>query len=92
MIWTVAAALIVAATSIGIARWYRADSVLRRRQRAQMMVTLKDGTTFRGVLTDHDRRTIVLASVEHLSDATTRVPVDGEVVLQLSDVKYTQRL
>lgn len=87
-----ASALILAAVAVGLAWWFRADSVLRRRRRAQWMVTLKDGTAFRGVLSDHDRRSIVLSDAEHYSDETTRVPVDGEVVILLGDVKYAQRL
>ena len=89
---TVAAAVILAVVAVGVAWWFRADSVLRRRRRAQWMVTLKDGGAFRGVLSDHDRRSIVLSNAEHFSDETTRVPVDGEVVIQLGDVKYAQRL
>lgn len=71
--------------------WHSADSVLRRRERTQWVVTLKDGAAFRGVLTDHDRRSIVLSDAEHLADSA-RVPVDGEVVISLADVKYAQRL
>lgn len=89
---TLVSALILAAVAVGLAWWFRADTVLRRRQRAQWMVTLKAGGAFRGVLSDHDRRCIVLSDAEHYSDETTRVPVDGEVVIQLGDVKYAQRL
>lgn len=71
--------------------WYGADSVLRRRERTQWVVTLKDGTAFQGVLTDHDRRSIVLSDAEHYADSS-HVPVDGEVVILLADVKYAQRL
>lgn len=87
----VAAALIVGAAALVAVWWYSADSVLRRRERTQWVVTLKDGAAFRGVLTDHDRRSIVLSEAEHLADSA-RVPVDGEVVILLTDVKYAQRL
>lgn len=87
---TIVAALILAAVALGLAWWFRADSVLKRRARQQWVVTLKDGTGFRGVLSDHDRRTIVLSDAEHIGDA--RVPVDGEVVILLADMKYAQRL
>lgn len=86
-----AAALVIAATASGLAWWFRGDSVLKRRERAQWVVTLKDGTAFRGVLTDHDRRSIVLSDADHMG-GDSRTPVDGEVVILLGDVKYAQRL
>lgn len=86
-----ASALILAATAVALAWWFRGDSVLRRRERSQWVVTLKDGATFRGVLTDHDRSAIVLSNADHFS-GDSRIPVDGEVVILLGDVKYAQHL
>lgn len=73
--------------------WQRRDtgSVLSRRERKQWVVTLKSGEAFRGVLTDHDTGCLVLSSAEHYSDPLTPIPVDGEVVVLLSDIKYAQR-
>lgn len=88
---TIVAALVLVVAAVGLAWWFRGDGVLRRRARSQWVVTLKDGTAFRGVLTDHDRRSIVLSDADHMG-GDSRTPVDGEVVILLADVKYAQRL
>lgn len=88
--------LLVACVALGSAvviLWQRQDTgnVLSRRERKQWVVTLKSGEAFRGVLTDHDAGCVVLSNAEHYADPTSPVPVDGEVVVLLSDIKYAQR-
>lgn len=65
--------------------------VVRRRRRCPVVVTLKSGGGFKGVLVDDDSRAVVLRNVESLEDAKL-LPVDGEVIVPWSDVKYLQRL
>ena len=64
--------------------------VLRRRRHCPVVVTLKSGGGFKGVLADDDSRTLVLRNVEAID--TKLVAVDGEVIVPWSDVKYLQRL
>lgn len=62
-----------------------------RRRRAPVMVTLKTGDAFRGVLADHDRAVIVLRNAESVT-GDGRLLVDGELIIERSDVRYVQRL
>jgi small nuclear ribonucleoprotein (snRNP)-like protein len=88
--------LVVNLGALGVAGWWfvvrRPESVLERRRRKQWVITLKSGEAFRGVLTDHDTGSVVLSDAEHYADPTSPVPVDGEVVVLLGDIKYAQRL
>lgn len=88
--------LCVAVAALGtglVVLWQRqaTGGVLARRERKQWVITLKSGEAFRGVLTDHDKGCVVLANAEHYSDPLSPIPVDGEVVVLLSDIKYAQR-
>lgn len=68
-------------------RWFR--GVLRRRTVKAAIVTLKSGSSFRGVLWEHDWQALVLRNVQLLSpDAPT--PVDGELVVFVADVDTMQ--
>lgn len=65
--------------------------VLRRRLLKAVLVTLKTGETFRGVLWQHDREAVVLrnvAAVDPHADQPTAV--DGEVVVFVADVAFLQ--
>lgn len=72
--------------------WGR-DRLLRRRARQVVVVTLKSGLAFRGVLFDVDARSFVLRNAEALEQGQdgTHVPVDGEVFMSRSDVEFWQR-
>lgn len=72
--------------------WGR-DRLLRRRARQTVVVTLKSGLAFRGVLFDVDGRSLVLRNAEALEQGLngSHVPVDGEVVMARSDVEFWQR-
>lgn len=68
------------------------SKIMRNRLRRRVIVTMKDGAAFRGVLFSEDARALVLRNVEHIAvipGAPTQ-PVDGEVVLLLVDVAYLQ--
>lgn len=66
--------------------------VLRRRRLKRLIVTLKSGRAFDGVLWDHDSEAWVLRNALAIGpNPTDRVPVDGEVVLMVSEIDFTQR-
>lgn len=71
----------------------RPDSLLAERLRDMVIITLKAGGAFRGLLFDMDDRTLVLREAVVLDDGNTatRVPVDGELLLARADVHYMQR-
>jgi small nuclear ribonucleoprotein (snRNP)-like protein len=74
------------------AGWYldvRSDS-LRGRVRADVIVTLKTGDEFQGVLFEQDRRILILrGATQHLPQAV--IPVDGELLIRWDDVAYIQK-
>lgn len=69
------------------------DQLMRERLRDEVIVTLKAGGVFRGVLFDADQRSVVLRNTVMLDEGNTasQMPVDGELVLARSDVHYLQR-
>lgn len=71
----------------------RSSRVLRSRLRQRVLVTLKDGAAFDGVLFDQDDRAIVLrdSSAVGAGENRTNLPLDGEVILLLPDISYMQR-
>ena len=80
------AAAAVSSTLLVLAR----VRVMRRRRSCPVVLTLKSGEGFKGVLADEDARVLVLRNVEAI-DAKP-VAVDGEIIVPWSDVKYLQRL
>ena len=87
----VLAALIVAVAAVAMFAWSRLSGVLRARRKSPVIVTLKSGAAFKGVLAGDDARALVLSGAETLEDAKP-IPVDGEVIVPWADVKYLQRL
>lgn len=72
--------------------WFRSQRCLRGRYRSTVIVTLKTGTAFRGVLFDSDPASLVLRNAEILSQGVKApVPVDGEVLMQFNEVEFIQR-
>lgn len=67
--------------------------ILRSRTRDRVLVTTKDGAGFAGVLFDVDAKALVLRESQALGAAEDKsdVPLDGEVIVLLSDVAYLQR-
>lgn len=66
--------------------------LLNQRLRHKVIVTLKDGASFSGVLYEADSEALVLRSAEAL-DSDPRsgpVPVDGEVLILRADVSFMQ--
>lgn len=67
--------------------------VLRSRLREQFLVTTKDGAAFSGVLYSADDKAVVLrnAAAVGAGENKTDLPLDGEIIVLLSDVAYLQR-
>lgn len=67
------------------------DRILRDRRREEILVTLKSGETFSGVLIDHDERHLVLLAASAVSADGSKVKADGSVVLPWDNVAYWQK-
>lgn len=82
---------LVAATSLSV-RVGR-DRLLRERLCDKVVVTLKSGPSFSGVLFKVDDRTVILRDTQALEAGPGGGPaaVDGELVLFRSDIDYLQR-
>lgn len=66
---------------------------LKDRLRSRMIVTLKSGDTFDGVLWSQDREVWVLRNATALQAGPrgANVGLDGEVLLFVSEINYVQR-
>lgn len=88
----IAAAALVALVIGALVGWSASRSwVWNARRHRRIVVTLKSGDGFQGVLAGVDAHTLALRDAEKLG-GDTNVPVDGEVIVQLADIKYAQRL
>jgi hypothetical protein len=67
--------------------------VLRRRRLKRLIVTLKSGATFDGVLWQHDGEAWVLRNTLAIGNKgeTDKVAVDGELILLTADIDYVQQ-
>ena len=70
--------------------WFR-PSIIESRVRARVIVTLKSGEAFRGVLTEHDDRALVLRETLAANGGQESIPVDGELIVLWADVAYLQK-
>lgn len=92
MILEVVAATVASSGVAVAATWPSRDRLVRRRVRDTVVVTLKDGQAFRGVLFDVDGRSFVLRDTKVVvADGARQVPVDGELLVARADVAYMQR-
>jgi len=66
------------------------DRLLKTRLREDFVITLLDGSGWRGVLYAIDARTVILRDAEALGDQA-RGPVDGELILARDRIDYMQR-
>lgn len=64
-----------------------------RRRKSRVVVTLKSGAAFQGVLFATDRRVWVLRETVALAAAQDNgnVPADGEVLIFTADIEYVQK-
>ena len=69
------------------------DRLLRKRLLSRVVVTLKSGDSFEGVLYELDSRAWFLrdASAIGAGEKNTNLPLDGEVVLLTSEIAFAQR-
>lgn len=58
--------------------------------KSSVVVSLKSGSAFRGVLYDADEVAVVLKNAEK-AEGGTMLPVDGEVVVLRDDIDFVQR-
>ena len=56
----------------------------------KVIVTLRSGEAFSGLLADMDEKTVLLHSAEAFGEGR-KVPVDGELLIPRGDVLYFQR-
>lgn len=61
--------------------------------RDRVIVTLKSGDSFSGILYSHDTKALVIREAEALGvgERRTNLALDGEIVILLPDVAYIQR-
>jgi small nuclear ribonucleoprotein (snRNP)-like protein len=67
----------------------RQEKALRARMRSDVIVTLKSGDSFSGVMFDRDALTVVLRNAVDLRPQAP-VPVDGELLIRWAEVAYVQ--
>ena len=69
------------------------DRLLRERLCDKVVVTLKSGSSFSGVLFKVDDRALILRDTQALGAAHNgdHLAVDGELVLFRTDIEYLQR-
>lgn len=95
-------ALLVCLTALGLALLLRprpqpavapdvVPSVLDERLLDYVVVTLKSGTTFGGVLYVEDAGAVVLAKAENIKADGTKVTADGEIIVCRGDIDFIQR-
>lgn len=67
--------------------------VISSRLRERVIVTLKSGDTFAGVLFSHDDKALVLRESEALGagENRTNLALDGELIVLMPDVSFIQR-
>ena len=67
--------------------------ILSARFREKVFVTTKDGPAFGGILYSCDDKALVLRDTEAISagENSTNLPLDGEIIVLLSDVSFIQR-
>jgi hypothetical protein len=91
----VLAAAILAAAVIGAALLMgrNRDRLLRERLCDKVVITLKTGPSFSGVLFKVDDRAVILRDTQALGAAHNgdHLVVDGELVLFRTDIEYLQR-
>lgn len=85
--------LVVTAALLVLSRYWTTNRIMRLRHRRTVIVTLRSGHAFRGVLFDSDLTALVLRNAEALPGppAPASVLVDGEVIILSSEVEFIQR-
>lgn len=74
--------------------WYVTRTrVIASRVRDRVIVTLKSGESFSGLLLTHDSKALVLQQTHALGagERSTDLPLDGELIVLLPDVAHIQK-
>lgn len=66
------------------------DRLVRKLVRRRVVVTLKTGETFDGILWDADRLTLALVDAKVVAEES--IPADGTVYLDRANVAYVQNI
>ena len=88
----IAAGIVVAALILAAGWWLnerRSEQTLNGCQRRRAVVTLKDSTSFAGVLWAVDKHCLVLRNASLIEDRA-QTKVDGEVVVLRAEVSFVQ--
>jgi small nuclear ribonucleoprotein (snRNP)-like protein len=85
----VLSALLVAAVVTAFVLWVRSASALQSRMRSDVIVTLKTGASFAGVLYERDALVMVLRQAVDLQP-NNPVPIDGELLVRWAEVDFVQ--
>ena len=86
-------ALVVVVAVLGFRLWLDSRSgLIHERRRRRVLVTLKTGEAFAGVLLESDRESLVLveATAVAFGARSQDEPVAGEVLVLRADVAYLQ--
>jgi small nuclear ribonucleoprotein (snRNP)-like protein len=86
-------ALAVSLIALAAWTWHRSThGLIATRRHRRVLVTLKSGESFAGVLFEADYQALVLRQAEALGvgENRTNVAVDGEVVILRPDVAFIQ--
>jgi small nuclear ribonucleoprotein (snRNP)-like protein len=74
--------------------WWLQTRIFLNLVKERLVITLKNGETFEGVLLGHDRKVVHLVEARALTvsgGGNPSVPVDGDLYLIRSEVNYMQR-
>lgn len=84
---------VVVASAGALVMYASRSSSVSSRLRSRVVVTLKSGAAFDGVLFSADSRAWVLRSAHALGagEDNGNVPVDGEVVILTDQIEFAQR-
>jgi small nuclear ribonucleoprotein (snRNP)-like protein len=70
--------------------WWLDTRIFLNLVKERLVITLKNGEAFEGIMLGHDRKVIRLVEAKQLG-REANVPVDGELYLIRSEVNYMQR-
>lgn len=83
----------LALVTVGVLLWQRPAGLLGERLKQRVIVTLKTGESFAGLLYATDREVIVLRQAEAVGvgPRESNLVVDGEALILRPDVAFMQR-
>lgn len=70
----------------------RDRTLLSEVERRRVLVPLKSGAALRGILWASGQGLLTLKAAEYLEDGREPVPIDGEAIIETSNVEFVQVL